>query len=79
MKKLTFEKEETITGVTVYKVFFGIDCLSTQEEVGSNAQIATNGKSVAYNRARDLFEECYQRSKNGYPKSETILSADIQG
>ena len=77
MKKLTFEKEETITGITVYKVFFGIECLSRQEEVGSNSQIADNGQSVAYNRAKDCFDECLERFKNGYPKTETIASVEF--
>lgn len=74
MKELVFEKEESITGITVYKIFFGIECLCREEEIGQNAQRCTDGRSVAYTKAQAKYDEFHERKKAGYPKVEILAS-----
>lgn len=77
MRKLTLEKEEGIDGITVYKVFFGVQCLRREEEIKENAQKCADGRSVAETRATVYYEECLKLVNEGYPKVTVLASQDV--
>jgi hypothetical protein len=78
MSKLYLEKEETLEGTIVYRVCHGISILARFEEIGAHAQECVDGKSVALTLAEGKYNEFLERYKDGYPKTETLLSTEIQ-
>lgn len=73
-KDLTLEKEERIDGITVYKVFFGVECLKREEEIGANKQIDVDGVTIACGNAWRFYEDCLKRMEEGYPRMKLLAS-----
>jgi len=77
MKKLTLEKEESLTGITIYKVFFGIECLFRREAIGNNAILCTDGRTVAETEAQAAYDLYKDKISAGYPKTTIMESIEI--